>query len=458
MLAVTALGAVMVSVDALAVSTVLPPMARDLSAPVADLHWVVTAYTLAIAVSLVPASALGDLWGRRRAFGLGLMIFTLGSAACAAAGGLVALVVARVVQGVGAAAVLSLGLTLLTASASPSSRGRLLGAWGGINGVAVAAGPVLGGLLTERWGWQAIFALNLPLGALALALVPRVLTRTPPRRRAVDAPGTALTAGTAVTLVAGIARIGSDGWADPLTVSLLASAVVLAWALWRWERVAPAPLLPMTLLRAPGFAPGVGAALLLSLTATGATFLLASQLQLTQGLSPAGAGLALLPWTLTPIVATPLAGLVADRVGPAPVLAAGMAAQAGGLLWYAADPAVGATSVAALLLSGVGISAAMPTVAHLALGDVEASSLATASGLLATGQRIGAACGVALAGSVLAAYSGADLSATYAAGFTPALATVAALSACGAVLSWRARPAVPARVLAGAPAAGESVG
>ena len=394
-LALTCLASFLVGLDALVVTTALPAIGADLRLGLDARQGVVTAYLLAYAVGIVPASALGDRYGRRRVFTLGLTVFAVASAGCALATGPAALLAWRAVQGLGAATVMPLSLTILASAYPAARRGAVLGVWGGAGGLAVASGPLIGAALTSAAGWHAIFWLTVPVGLVcaALSAVRLPESRLPVRGR------------------------------DPLGLARLARSVP-------------------RLLRAPGFVAAAGTAVLLTATINAATFFVAQFFQEAQGSPPLAAGLRLLPWTLTPLAVAPLAGALSDRLGRTPVLAAGMLAQGLGLGWFAlaaASDAGYATLAGPLLLAGVGISAALPASAAAALGAVQPADVGAASGAVSTLQRFGGGLGVALTAAVFAAHGSLGTAAAYVAGFRPALAVAAGLSLLGAVTALAVR-------------------
>ena len=442
-LALTCLASFMVGLDALVVTTALPAIGADLRAGLDARQGVVTAYLLAYAVGIVPAAALGDRYGRRRVFTLGLTVFAAASAGCALATGPAALLAWRAVQGLGAAAVMPLSLTILSAAYPAARRGAVLGLWGGAGGLAVASGPLVGAALTDAAGWHAIFWLTVPVGLVCAALSAARLPESRAAVRRADGVGLALLAASVMALAWGLARAGSATGPDAAGAAALAVGIVLAAGFAARQRRSPAPLLPPRLLRAPRFAAAAGTAVLLTATINAATFFVAQFFQEAQGEPPLAAGLRLLPWTLTPLAVSPLAGALSDRVGRRSVLVAGMLAQGLGLGWFAlaATPDAGYPALAGpLLLAGIGISAALPSSATAALGAVPPADLGTASGAVSTAQRLGAGLGVALTAAVFAAHGSLGSAEGYAAGFRPALAVAAGLSLLGAITALAVAP------------------
>jgi EmrB/QacA subfamily drug resistance transporter len=433
-LALTSIGFFMVALDALVVTTALPDIQRDLGAGVSTLEWTVNAYTLTYAAGIITAAALGDRLGRRRVFVAGLALFTAASAACAVAPSGQALLAARAVQGIGAAAVMPLSLTLLTAAFPPERRGAVVGIWGAIGGLAIAAGPVVGGAITQGIDWHWIFWVNVPIGLLAAVLSAHRLTESRGPASRLDLPGLGLVTAASVTLVWGLVRAADVGWtATGSLVALTVGALLLA-AFVAWERRAPAPMLPPLLFRNRTFAAANATAFLMIAAIMAAAFLVSQYFQFVLGDSPLATGVRFLPWTATPILVAPAAGTLSDRIGPRPVMATGMLLQGVGLAWFALVARTGAgygSLVLPLVIAGVGISMAIPTTPAAALGAVAPADVGKASGTNSTLQRFGGAFGIAVATAVFAAYGHLGTPASFSAGFRPALAVVAGLSVLG---------------------------
>src|SRR4051812_3318846 len=250
---VTSIALFMVTLDNLVVSTALPSIRVDLGAGIEDLEWTVNAYTLTFAVLLLTGAALGDRFGRRRLFLIGLAIFTAASAAAALAPSVGWLIAARAVQGVGGAIVTPLTLTLLTQAVPPARRGLALGAWGGIGGLAVALGPLVGGAVVEGISWQWIFWLNVPIGLLLLPLAATRLQESRGPLAPLDLPGLTLASVGLLGAVWGLVRGNGQGWSSPEIVGSLAAGALLLIAFMLWELRAPEPMLPLRLFRSRAF-------------------------------------------------------------------------------------------------------------------------------------------------------------------------------------------------------------
>jgi EmrB/QacA subfamily drug resistance transporter len=452
-LVLAALAAFMTALDTLVVTTALSTIRRDLGASVAELEWTVNAYNLSFAVLLMTAAALGDRFGRRRVFVGGIALFALASAACALAPSVGALIVARAVQGGGAAAVTTLALTLVGAAFPPERRGAALGIFFAVNGLAVAGGPLVGGAVTEGLAWTWIFWLNVPIG---VALIPLVLARVPDGRgpdSALDLPGLGLVSAGVLGVVWALVRGNTAGWASAEVLAALLAGVVLVAAFVAHELRTPTPMLPMRFFRSRAFSAGNAAIFFAVASLFCAVFFMSQFLQAGLGYGPLGAGLRLLPWTATLFFVAPVAGKLVDRFGERPFLVAGPALQAAGTTWIAlvAEPGMAyAQLVAPLVVAGVGISMAFPAAQNSVVGSVAPEAIGQASGTNSTMRELGGVLGIAVG---VAAFSGAGGYASpsdFGDGFVAAMLVSAGLSvlatAAGALLP--GREALPAATAA----------
>jgi EmrB/QacA subfamily drug resistance transporter len=434
--ALTSIAFFMVALDALVVITALPAIHRDLGASLSTLEWTVNAYTLAYAAGIITAAAVGDRFGRRRIFCIGLALFSLASAACALAPSVGLLIGARVVQGIGAAIIMPLSLTILTTAFPLERRGAMVGLWGGIGGLAVAAGPLIGGAITQGLDWHWIFWVNVPIGLVAsLLAVVRLNESYGPTTR-LDLPAVGLVSGGALGIVWGLVRAGEEGWTDPITMTALLVGLLLAIGFVAWENRAPAPMLPLRLFGSRTFVAANATGFLLAASLFAAVFLASQYFQLALGFSPFGTGLRFLPWTATPILVAPLAGVLSDRVGQRPMMVAGMLLQGVGLAWFAmaSTSTIGYGSlVPPLLVSGIGASMALAATPTAVLGAVAPADMGKASGANSTFQRFGSVFGIAIATAVFTGNGHLGTASSFTDGFRPALALAASLSTAGAI-------------------------
>jgi EmrB/QacA subfamily drug resistance transporter len=432
--AITSIALFMTTLDNLVVTMALPTIQRDLHASISGLEWTVNAYTLTFAVLLLMGAALGDRFGRKRLFLIGIGIFTLGSAAAALAPSIGALIAARALQGVGGAIVTPLTLTLLTEAVPAERRGLALGAWGGISGLGVALGPVVGGAVVQGISWQWIFWLNVPLGLLVLPLgLARLRESRGPSMR-LDLPGVAIVTAGALGLVWGLVRANQQGWTSPEIMGSLVAGVALLVAFVAWELRTSAPMLPMRLFKNRTFSAANGASLLMFFGMFGSIFLLSQYLQNVQGYSPLQAGVRTLPWTGMPMIVAPIAGALTDRVGGKPFLVAGLALQAIALAWMAAvlSPNVPYTEIVApFALAGIGMGLFFAPVATVIMSSVKLIEAGQASGANNAIRELGGVFGVAVLASIFAHQGGYGSASLFTDGILPALWVGSAVVAAG---------------------------
>ncbi|WP_316523470.1 DHA2 family efflux MFS transporter permease subunit [Kitasatospora brasiliensis] len=451
----------MAALDNLVVTTALPSIREELGGGLSDLEWTVSAYTLSFAVLLMFGAALGDRFGRRRIFLVGLAVFTAGSAAAALSPQISELIAARAVQGVGAAVMMPLTLTLLTAAVPEAKRGLAFGIWSGVSGLAVAAGPLIGGSLTEHFSWQWIFWVNVPVG---LVLLPLAFLRLGESRgesgRTLDAPGTVLVSLGMFGVVLGLIRGNPDGWTSPLVLAaLIVGALLLVAFVWYEQLVAAHPMLPMRLFRSRAFSAVNAASLLMYLGMFGSIFLISQYLQGVGGFSPQEAGIRMLPWTAMPLLVSPIAGIASDRIGGRPIVVAGLALQAVGLALFGlvVDGSTGLDYVAqipAIVICGIGMSLYFGPTAQLVMASVRPQEQGIASGANNALREVGGALGVAVLAAVFSAQGGYQSARDFTDGLVPALYVGAAAVALGAL----AAVFIPRRRAAKVAAAGERAG
>ncbi|HEY0186764.1 MAG TPA: DHA2 family efflux MFS transporter permease subunit [Cellulomonas sp.] len=428
----------MATLDNLVVTNALPVLRTELDISLSDLQWVVNAYTLAFATLMVTAATLGDRWGRRRTFLGGIVLFTAASIAAALSGSAAMLILARTLQGVGAAAIMPLSLTLLASAVPVARRPMAIGLWGGISGLGVALGPVIGGAVVDGISWQAIFWINVPVALVAVPLVLRALPESHGRTQRLDLLGLLLAGGGVLALVWGVVHGNDDGWSSPGVLGPVVGGALALIAFVAHEARTPHALVPLRLFRSRSFSVANITGAAFSAGAFGAVFLLAQYLQVTQGLSPFQAGLRTLPWTAAPMIVAPVAGLLTARTGVRPLLTAGLVAQSGGLLWLAlvtsADTPY-ATMVPGLLLAGIGMGLTFAPSATAVLTGLPADDHGTASSTNSTLREVGVALGVAVLTAAFQA-AGGDLTPTgFDAGLRPAILLGSAVIAAAAVAS-----------------------
>ncbi|HUJ92233.1 MAG TPA: DHA2 family efflux MFS transporter permease subunit [Gaiellaceae bacterium] len=435
-LAITSVALFMVSLDNLVVTTALPVIRVDLHASISQLEWTVNAYTLTFAVLLLTGAALGDRFGRRRMFSLGLLLFTVASAGAALATTANQLDIARAVQGVGGAIVTPLTLTILSAAVPRERRGLALGIWGGIGGLAIALGPLVGGAIVDGISWHWIFWVNVPIGLVLAPLALARLDETYGPDSGLDLPGLGLASAGLLGIVWGLVRGNAHGWTSAGIVTPIVAGVLLVAAFVAWELRAKAPMLPMQFFRSRTFTLTNVASLLMFFGMFGSIFLLAQFFQTVQHYSPLAAGLRILPWTAMPIFVAPIAGALSDRIGGQRLMAAGLALQSAGLLWIASvsTPTISYDHlVAPFILSGVGMALFFAPVANVALSSVRPEQEGKASGATNAIRELGGVFGVAVLASIFSRVGGYQSAEAFVHGTTTAVKVGGAVVALGAV-------------------------
>jgi EmrB/QacA subfamily drug resistance transporter len=432
----TAIGSMMAAIDTLVVATALSEIRLDLGATVEQLEWTVNAYNLSFAVLLITGAALGDRFGRRRLYAVGLGLFAAASAAGALAPDVGTLIAARAVQGAGSALIMPLGLALLSAAFPPEKRGAAIGIFSAITGLAVASGPFVGGAVVEGIDWQWIFWINVPIG---LAAIPLVLTRMKESYgpdRSLDLRGLGLVSAGALGIVWGLMRGNQIGWDSAELIGSLAAGLALLGAFVVWERRIPEPMLPIRFFRSRSFSAGNTAIFFTFASLFGAVFFYAQLLQFGLGYGPLETGLRLLPWTATFMTVAPVAGALSDKIGERPLMVAGLLLQAIGMGWLAliAEPGLGYTEMLApFIVAGVGVSMAIPAAQNSVVGGIESDAIGKAAGANSMMRELGGVFGIAIAVAVFAAAGSYASPAAFTDGFGPAIGVAAALSVAGAV-------------------------
>jgi len=432
----TAIGSFMGALDTLVVSTALPTIRVDLNASVSQLEWTVNAYNLSFAVMLVTAAALGDRFGRRRLYAVGLVGFALASVASALAPNVGWLIASRAVQGVAAAFMMSLGLALLSAAFPAERRGTAIGLFSAVTGLAVASGPLVGGAVVNGLDWTWIFWLNVPIGLLAAPLVLARVKESFGPNTALDFPGLGLVTAGALGIVWGLVRGNSAGWGSVEVVATLAAGVLLVVAFIAWERRAAEPMIPMSFFRSRAFSAGNLAIFAVFGSLFAEVYFFSQLLQSAMGYDALGAGLRLMPWTGTFLVVGPIAGALTDRIGERPLMVTGLLIQAAGTIWIAliAGPDLSYSElVVPMVIAGVGISMAIPSAQNSVLGSVSEEAVGKAAGTNSVMRELGGVFGIAVAVAVFAGAGGYASPQAFTDGFAPAIGVAAALALVGAI-------------------------
>jgi EmrB/QacA subfamily drug resistance transporter len=424
----------LVGLDALVVTTALPTLHEELGVGVVGLSWTVNAYALAFAASILTGSAVGDRLGRRRVFVAGLMLFTLASALCAVSPSIDTLIAARAVQGIGGGIAVPLALALITDVTPSDQRGKAFGIWGAITGVAVAAGPLVGGAVVEGLAWPWVFWLNVPVGIVIAFLTIRKVGESDRVLRNVDPVGLTLATLGVFGIAQALIRGNDAGWTSTSILAGLVGGVIALALFVVWEHRSRYPMIPMTLFGNRGFTGGCVTSFVLMAGVFGLGFLTAQYLQLALHHDPLGVGLRLLPATGVALFLSPVAGRLADRIGDKPLVMLGLGLQATGLVAIGAlvtETSGYATTMVPLFIAGAGIAIGFPTVTIAVMRSVGPADAGVASGIGNTFRQVGAVFGIAIAAAVFTAEGGYRSAGEFVDGFGPAMIALGVLSATG---------------------------
>ena len=437
-LAIVSIGLFMVVLDNLVVNVALPSIHRDLGASIQALEWTVNAYVLAYAVLLLTGAALGDRFGRRRMFIAGIVLFTLSSAASAVAPSIDLLIAARALQGIGAAIVTPLTLTLLADAFPPERRGVALGVWSGISGIAVALGPLVGGAVIQLSSWHWIFWINVPIGIALVPLAARRLAESHGASQRLDLRGLALASTGLFGIVYGLVRSQSQGWTSPEIVVALSAGALLVVAFIAYELRARDPMLPMSFFAKRSFAVTNAVSLAMYFGMFGSIFFLSQFLQNVLGNTPLQAGVKLLVWTGATMVVAPLAGFFSERYGSRVFMAAGLALQAIALGWLAALASVDqtfASMIGPFVLAGSGMALVFAPAANAVLSSVHTDEAGQASGAANAIRELGGVLGIAVLATVFSSHGSYASPQAFVNGLVPAMWVGVAVLAAGALIA-----------------------
>lgn len=435
-LALTSAASFMVALDALVVATALSTMKTAFGASLEQLEWIVNAYGLTLAVLLISGAALGDRFGRRRMFAIGLALFTLSSIACALSTSAAALIASRAVQGAAAALVMPLAMALLSVAFPAERRAKALGIFGGVTGLAVLSGPVIGGLVVQGLAWPWIFWVNVPIGIVLIALVLRRIPESVGSDARFDLVGIGLITTAALGITWALMRGNHAGWTSAEALAPITAGLILLAAFIGWSLRAAAPMVPMRLFQNRAFAAGNIANFCLNASLYSTLFFLAQFLQTAQQHGPLAAGLRMLPWTGTLFIVAPIAGSLVSKTGERPLIALGLLLQAFGIGWLAliARPDLPfAPMIAPLVAAGCGLSMAIPAIQSAVLGSVGKNELGKASGVLNMLRMLGGVFGIAVIGAVFAATGSIASATAFSSGFTIAMLGSAGFALLGAL-------------------------
>ncbi len=435
-LVLASLGVFLTSLDVVVVATALPTLRDELHASLADLEWTINAYNLVFACLMLTGAALGDRFGRRRTYVLGLLLFSAASAGAALSTTTGELIASRVLQGAGAAVVLPLTLTLISDAFPAAKRGTAIGIWGGVSGLGVAAGPLVGGAVVQAASWQWIFWLNVPIGiAVAVLSAVRLGESRGPRPR-FDIVGAVLAGAGMFALTWAPVRAPTVGWASGEVIGALVVGATLVALFLAWENKARYPMLPLKYFRSRAFSTANGVIFFQFVSLLGSLFMITQLFQIGLGYSPLQAGLRLLVWMAMPMLVAPIAGRLSDIVGNKPFLIVGLLLQSAGLGWLAivVAPAVDYGSmIGPLIVAGIGIGMCFSTVANAVVSSVPVEGSGIAAGTNSALRELGGVLGIAVVGAVFAANGSYQSPTNFVQGFIPAIAVAAAIPLVGVV-------------------------
>ena len=437
-LVIVSLGLFMMVLDNLVVNVALPSIRHDLGASIQTLEWTVNAYVLAYAVLLLTGSALGDRLGRKRMFIFGIALFTAGSVGAALSPSIDFLIAARATQGVAAALVTPLTLTLLAEAFPPHQRGLALGVWSGISGIGVALGPLVGGALTQLASWHWIFWVNVPIGIALVPLAASRLVESHGEVKRLDLPGLALASAGLFGVVYGLVRSQSLGWSSAEVVISLIAGTALLVAFVIQELRTDEPMLPMEFFANRAFAVTNAVSLAMYFGMFGSIFFLSQFLQTVLHNSPLEAGVKLLVWTGAVMVVSPLSGFLSERYGSRLFMAVGLGLQAIALGMLASLASVDQSYVSMLIpfvLAGSGMAMVFAPSANAVLSSVRTAQTGQASGATNAIRELGGVLGIAVLATVFTSNGSYASPQAYVAGLTPAMWVGAAVLAVGALVA-----------------------
>jgi EmrB/QacA subfamily drug resistance transporter len=439
-LAAVAFGLFMIMLDNTVVNVALPAIQQDLGADLSELEWIVTGYALTFAALLLTGGKLADLLGRRLIFVVGLAVFTIASLACGLADSGEVLIGARVVQGVGAALMNPATLSIISATFPPHQRGMAIGIWAGVSAMALAIGPLVGGLLTEQASWHWIFFINVPIGVVAIAASFVLIdeSRDTSVEQRLDLPGLLTSSIGLFSFTYALIEANTYGWTSGRILAAFAVAAVALVSFVLLERHQRLPMLDLSLFRNRTFAGANGVMLLVSLAMFGIFFFVSLYMQNVLGYSAVEAGAAFLPMTLLIVLVAPIAGRTSDRFGSRWLMGSGMVLLAVQLFYFSrlGTSAEYLTILPAMIIGGVGMSLVMTPSAAAAMSGVPVDKVGVGSGVLNSARQVGGSVGIAVMGAIIAhEAAGRRTAEAFVDGFSAALVVASVVALAGAVLA-----------------------
>lgn len=404
-----AFGLFMIMLDNTVVNVALPSIGRDLHISLAELEWIVTAYALVFAALLITGGKLADMFGRRKIFVIGLAIFSLSSLACGLAPNAGFLIGARAAQGIGAALMNPATLSIITATFPPKQRGQAIGIWAGVSALALAIGPLIGGLIVDNIGWNWIFFVNVPIGILGIVVSQLVIkeSRDTSHEQSIDLPGLATSGLALFSLSYALIEGNQKGWASTEILGLFVAAAVLLVAFIVLESRQRLPMLDLSLFKIPSFVGANLVALLVSLGMFGVFFFVSLYVQNILGYSPTKAGAVFLPMTILIILIAPVAGKLSDRIGGRWLMGGGMTLLGISLLFYQRTGVNSDfwTLLPSMIIGGFGMAMTMSPMTSVAMASVPVDKAGVGSGVLNSFRQVGGALGIAIIGAIVASYA-----------------------------------------------------
>ncbi|UGY91184.1 MFS transporter [Streptomyces gobiensis] len=424
-LVAVAIGVMMVALDGTIVAVANPAIQRDLGASLADVQWITNGYLLALAVALITAGKLGDRFGHRQTFLIGVVGFAAASAAIGLSGSVTLVIAFRVLQGLFGALLMPAALGLLRATFPAAKLNMAIGIWGAVIGASTAAGPIVGGLLVEHVSWQSVFFVNVPVGLLALVLGLVILVdhRAENAAKSFDLLGIALLSGAMFCLIWALIKAPEWGWGDTRTLAFLGCALIGFLLFVAWEGKAREPLLPLAMFRSVPLSAGTVLMVLMAFGFMGGLFFVTFYLQNVHGMSPVDSGLHLLPLTAMMIVSSPLAGAVITRVGPRIPLVTAMVLTAIAMFGMSSlEPGTGTAEMSLwFALLGLGLAPVMVGATEVIVGNAPLEHAGVAGGLQQAAMQVGGSLGTAVLGAVMASRVGSTLPEKWSAAQLPPL-------------------------------------
>jgi EmrB/QacA subfamily drug resistance transporter len=439
-LGAVAFGLFMIMLDNTVVNVAAPAIQRDLGVGLSELEWIVAGYALSFAALMLTGGKLADLMGRRRIFVLGIVIFTVSSLFCGMADSGNELIGWRIVQGVGAALMNPATLAIIAATFPPRERGTAIGIWAGVSALALAIGPLVGGLITEHASWNWVFLINVPVGILGIVASYLLIdeSRDMSENQRLDLTGLVLSGAGLFSLTYALIEANSYGWTSTRILALFAAAAVLLVGFVVWELRTRVPMLDLTLFRNGTFAGANAVILLVGFAMFGIFFYVSLYMQNILGFSAVQAGASFLPMTLLIIICAPIAGRLSDRIGSRWLMTSGMTLLGIQLLYYST---LGTTAgffnlLPGLLIGGLGMSLTMTPSAAAVIGSVPVDKAGVGSAVMNSMRQVGGSLGIAALGAILAhGVAGRTTPEAFVDGYSMALRVGAIVTLTGAVVA-----------------------